>query len=90
MSSTKSGGNENNSSNGDGDDGTESQVISDLVCVEYPGLVNSNQRMLETLGGLDNIAQVLDEPNRRLELRFRPDDVFCKPTCERETQILLS
>jgi len=82
MSSTKSG--DNNSSNGDNaDEGLEnqSQTISDLVCVEYPGLVNSNQRMLETLGGLENIAQVLDEPNRRLELRFRPDDVFCKPTC---------
>ena len=25
--------------------------------------------------------QVVEEPNRRLELRFRPDDVFCKPAC---------
>ena len=44
MSSTKSG--DNNSSNGDNaDEGLEnqSQTISDLVCVEYPGLVNSNQ-----------------------------------------------
>ena len=23
----------------------------------------------------------MEEPNRRLELRFRPDDVFCKPAC---------
>ena len=27
------------------------------------------------------IGQVLEEPNRRLELRFRPQDVFSKPTC---------
>jgi len=52
-----------------------------LVCVEYPGVVQSPENMISTLGGLDTIAQVLDEPNRRLELRFRPDDVFCKPTC---------
>merc|ERR1719220_327061 len=55
--------------------------IPELVCIEYPGVVNSTDKMLETLGGLETIAQVLEEPNRRLELRFRPDDVFCKPTC---------
>ena len=27
------------------------------------------------------LSQVMEEPNRRLELRFRPDDVFCKPAC---------
>ena len=60
--------------------------IPELVCIEYPGVVNSTGKMLETLGGLETIAQVLEEPNRRLELRFRPDDVFCKPTCgEKQT-----
>ena len=59
----------------------DNQTIPDLVCVEYPGVVTSPSGMLNTLGGLDTIAQVLEEPNRRLELRFRPDDVFCKPTC---------
>ena len=52
-----------------------------LVCVEYPGMVKDVSAMIETLGGLDNIGRVVSEPNRRLELRFRPDDVFCKPTC---------
>ena len=52
-----------------------------LVCVEYPGLVKDVSAMIDTLGGLDNIGRVVSEPNRRLELRFRPDDVFCKPTC---------
>jgi len=55
--------------------------IEPLVCVEYPGVVSSPSKMIETLGGLETIAQVLEEPNRRLELRFRPKDVFCKPTC---------
>ena len=57
-----------------------------LVCVEYPGMVRDVSAMIETLGGLDNIGRVVSEPNLRLELRFRPDDVFCKPTCgERST-----
>ena len=51
------------------------------MCVEYPGMVKDVSAMIETLGGLDNIGRVVSEPNRRLELRFRPDDVFCKPTC---------
>ena len=39
--------------------------IPELVCIEYPGVVNSTDKMLETLGGLETIAQVLEEPNRR-------------------------
>merc|ERR1712013_85000 len=55
--------------------------LPELVCVEYPGIVNNTGKMIETLGGLETLAQVMEEPNRRLELRFRPDDVFCKPAC---------
>ncbi len=57
-----------------------------LVCVEYPGVVEDVGAMLCTLGGLDNVAKVYEEPNRRLELRFRPADVFCKPTCGERTR----
>lgn len=59
----------------------EAERLGGLVCVEYPGVVRSPDSMINTLGGLDTIAQVLEEPNRRLELRFRPEDVFNKPTC---------
>ena len=52
--------------------------VRELVCVEYPGIVRDTERMLATLGGLHNIAQVLEEPNRRLELRLRPEDIFSK------------
>lgn len=61
-----------------------------LFCVEYPARVESESKMLDTLGGLDSIAKVAEEPNRRLELRFRPDDVFCKPACGEKTGKLLS
>jgi len=57
-----------------------------LVCVEYPGVVENPTRAIQTLGGLNNIAQVLSEPNRRLELRFRTEDVYCKPTCGERSQ----
>jgi len=54
---------------------------TDLICIEYPGQVDNPDRAIKTLGGLQNIGMVLSEPNRRLELRFRTDDVYCKPTC---------
>ena len=52
-----------------------------LVCVEYPGVLKDASKVLETLGGLDNIAKTVADPSRRLELRLRPDDVYCKPAC---------
>lgn len=39
------------------------------------------------------MLQVYSEPNRRLELRFRPDDVYCRPACSdqhKTTGLLLS
>uniref|UniRef100_A0A4W6FCU3 Ral transcription factor IIIC subunit 5 n=1 Tax=Lates calcarifer TaxID=8187 RepID=A0A4W6FCU3_LATCA len=45
-----------------------------LVCVEYPGVISSVPRMLETLG-------TFAHPNRRLELRYRPQDPFCHSLC---------
>ena len=41
----------------------------------------SMEKVVLSLGGLKNVGQVVSEPNRRLELRFRPQDIFCKPTC---------
>ncbi|XP_014253309.1 general transcription factor 3C polypeptide 5 [Cimex lectularius] len=52
-----------------------------LICVEYPGVVKNVDKMLETLGGIRNISNVYSKRNRRLELRFRPDDIYCKPAC---------
>uniref|UniRef100_A0A3Q3X0S4 Uncharacterized protein n=1 Tax=Mola mola TaxID=94237 RepID=A0A3Q3X0S4_MOLML len=52
-----------------------------LVCVEYPALVTSVDKMLETLGGEQAVSKTFANPNRRLELRYRPQDPFCHPLC---------
>lgn len=52
-----------------------------LLCVRYPGVVENTDRAIETLGGLGAMSMAVNTPNRRLELRFRPDDGYCKPTC---------
>lgn len=64
-----------------------------LVCIGYPGIVNNEENMLKTLGGIQSISKVYSEANRRLELRFRPDDVYCRPACSdqhKTTGLLLS
>lgn len=52
-----------------------------LVCVEYPAVVTSVEKMLETLGGQQSVSKTFAIPNRRLELRYRPKDPFCHPLC---------
>ncbi|XP_036974237.1 general transcription factor 3C polypeptide 5 [Acanthopagrus latus] len=54
---------------------------SRLVCVEYPAVVNNVDKMLETLGGEQTVSKTFAHPNRRLELRFRPQDPFCHSLC---------
>uniref|UniRef100_A0A1I8NVG1 Transcription factor IIIC subunit 5 HTH domain-containing protein n=1 Tax=Stomoxys calcitrans TaxID=35570 RepID=A0A1I8NVG1_STOCA len=49
--------------------------------IEYPGLVKSTENMLNTLGGLAKVSQVLGGESKRLELRFHPDNPFNKPLC---------
>ncbi|XP_008322864.1 general transcription factor 3C polypeptide 5 [Cynoglossus semilaevis] len=52
-----------------------------LVCVEYPAVVKSATNMLATLGGEHTVSKTYANPNRRIELRFRPQDPFCHPLC---------
>uniref|UniRef100_A0A8C4ESC6 General transcription factor IIIC, polypeptide 5 n=1 Tax=Dicentrarchus labrax TaxID=13489 RepID=A0A8C4ESC6_DICLA len=52
-----------------------------LVCVEYPAVVSSVDKMLETLGGEQAFTKTFAHPNRRLELRYRPQDPFCHSVC---------
>ncbi|KAH0615386.1 hypothetical protein JD844_004569 [Phrynosoma platyrhinos] len=42
-----------------------------LVCVEYPGVVRSAEKMLLTLGGEEGVSR----------LYFRPKDPYCHPVC---------
>ncbi|XP_067002330.2 general transcription factor 3C polypeptide 5 [Anabrus simplex] len=63
-----------------------------FICVEYPGVVVNEENMLRTLGGIHNISTAYLEKNRRLELRFRPDDVYSKPACgerQKKTSLLI-
>ncbi|KAL6097382.1 gtf3c5 [Pungitius sinensis] len=60
--------------------GSSSSVVLEdhrLVCVEYPGVVKNVDNMLETLRGEKGVSKTFAHPNRRLELRFRPQDPFC-------------
>ncbi|OXU20449.1 hypothetical protein TSAR_014419 [Trichomalopsis sarcophagae] len=52
-----------------------------LVCVRYPGNVINQDKAVETLGGITEISETVNASNRRMELRFRPDDGYCKPAC---------
>ena len=52
-----------------------------MFCIEYPGSVQNPEAMLDTLGGKTCLFKAFDEPSRRLELRFRPEDIFSKPAC---------
>ncbi|XP_030598611.1 general transcription factor 3C polypeptide 5 isoform X2 [Archocentrus centrarchus] len=52
-----------------------------LVCVEYPGVFSSVDRMLNTLGGEQSVTKTYANPNKRLELRYRPQDPFCHSLC---------
>ncbi|XP_018025796.1 uncharacterized protein LOC108681288 [Hyalella azteca] len=55
--------------------------VAEYVCVEYPGHVVNVDKMLDTLGGIDTVSHMYSDANRRLELRFRPSDSYCKPAC---------
>ena len=44
-----------------------------LFCIEYPATVKNDDKMLETLGGYQHINETFSQPNRKLELKFRPE-----------------
>ncbi|XP_077478526.1 general transcription factor 3C polypeptide 5 [Stigmatopora argus] len=52
-----------------------------LLNVEYPAIISSVDKMLDTLGGEKTVSQTYSNPNLRLELRYRPQDPFCHFLC---------
>ncbi|XP_072310498.1 general transcription factor 3C polypeptide 5 [Eucyclogobius newberryi] len=52
-----------------------------LVCVEYPAVIQNLSRALQSLGGEQTVSKTYAHPNRRLELRLRPQDPFCHSLC---------
>jgi general transcription factor 3C polypeptide 5 (transcription factor C subunit 1) len=61
-----------------------------LVCVRFPGWVENADKAVDCLGGIDKISETVIPPeNRRprMELKFRPSDVYCKPTFGERTDL---
>ena len=52
-----------------------------LVGIEYPGYIEDENRMLETLGGEEALSRTYSHPTRRLELSFRPGDPYSHTAC---------
>ncbi|XP_005179773.1 general transcription factor 3C polypeptide 5 [Musca domestica] len=55
--------------------------LNEYELIEYPGLVKNTDKMIATLGGLTKVSQALGGENKRLELRFHPENPFNKPLC---------
>ncbi|XP_055859178.1 general transcription factor 3C polypeptide 5 [Episyrphus balteatus] len=53
-------------------------VNKELAIVEYPGNVQNVDNMLRTMGGITTISQVFSGEIKRLEIRYQPDNEFCK------------
>ncbi|XP_068653287.1 uncharacterized protein [Aristolochia californica] len=62
-------------------DGAVSGLLPEVTAfaVHYPGYPSSTSRALETLGGIDDIAQARSSRPSSLELRFRPEDPYSHP-----------
>lgn len=58
----------------------QTDLSRELVLVEYPGIVKNVDNMLKTLGGIRKISEVFCSENKRLELRFHPNNPYNKPT----------
>uniref|UniRef100_A0A0B6YA37 Transcription factor IIIC subunit 5 HTH domain-containing protein n=1 Tax=Arion vulgaris TaxID=1028688 RepID=A0A0B6YA37_9EUPU len=50
-----------------------------FVCIDYPGVIQNQDKALATLGGMEGLSKTIYE-GLKLELSFRPNDPYCKPT----------
>ncbi|KAB7500385.1 General transcription factor 3C polypeptide 5 [Armadillidium nasatum] len=66
--------------------GNSNSSLPELTCVQFPGYGKNTDKMLEALGGIKKISEVCHDENRRMELRYRSDDQFCKPLCGERTK----
>ncbi|KER26914.1 hypothetical protein T265_05902 [Opisthorchis viverrini] len=58
-----------------------------MFAVEVPAIVNNDGKLLDMLGGLDEVLRVFDSEKLRLRLRFRPKMIFAKPACGDPSQV---
>lgn len=52
--------------------------IKELVSIEYPGIVKNLDKMMETIGGTEQLIKTFKKSGSRLELSPRPD-LFSHP-----------
>ncbi|XP_059618884.1 general transcription factor 3C polypeptide 5 [Phlebotomus argentipes] len=57
----------------------EERMRRKAVLVEYPGLVENVGKCLETMGGIGKLSETFNNEKKRLELKFTPENLFCKP-----------
>ena len=50
-----------------------------LCLLNYPGYYTSEESMLQSLNGLQSVAETLAEPSARMTVSFDPDNKFAKP-----------
>lgn len=55
-------------------------TVKELINIEYPGIVKNVDKMLETLGGKESLENTFSQANSRLELFFRPKDIYSHST----------
>lgn len=56
-------------------------MLSQYICVDYPGYVENDAEAIRTLGGIERIEQTFERKNRKLFLNFTPDNLFAKMLC---------
>ncbi|XP_021356704.1 general transcription factor 3C polypeptide 5-like isoform X2 [Mizuhopecten yessoensis] len=64
----------------DGEALTKVPFVKDvkLVSVEHPAIVNDVDKALATLGGCEELSKSFSNTNKRIALRWRPKDIYCK------------
>lgn len=50
-----------------------------LIGIEYPGRVENVDKMINTLGGIEELSRDFQE-KQKIQLKFRPNNLFSKPT----------
>ncbi|XP_060083359.1 general transcription factor 3C polypeptide 5-like [Ylistrum balloti] len=64
----------------DGEALTNVSFVKDvkLVSIEHPAIVNDVDKALSTLGGCKELSKTFCQTNKRIALRWRPQDIYCK------------
>lgn len=52
--------------------------VPELIGIEYPGIIKNVDKMIATLGGIEDISRDFIKKDR-LQVRFHPENMYCKP-----------